>query len=545
MRDIYSHIEEHLDESIEALFALVRQPSVSAQNMGFDKAPQLVKQALESAGLTAEIVPVPNGGHPSVFGWARAGVQFPRPGRAGVRGSVEGGGGAPSAAEGPRSRASSASPSPQPSPGRRGGFDPSKPTLLFYTHYDVQPPEPLELWQSPPFEPTRRRDRVFGRGISDDKGNIAARLAAIRAFMEVRGGLPCNLKFFVEGEEEIGSPNLPALIAQRGHEFKADACIWEGGGRNLSGDPFMYLGLKGVLTVKFTVKKLSGDAHSSYGTILPSAPWRLVHALSTLRDSTGRVLIPGFYDAVRGATREEDEAVAKLPDETEEWKQTFGTDELLGGLEGLPLRRRHLFEPTATINGFISGYNGPGMKTVLPAEAGARMDFRLVPDMRPDDIFHKLRAHLDKHGFTDVETEMMAGVNPARTAIDSPWVRMVAGTAEEIYGRKPVIAPTMAGTGPMYDFGVTLGMPIATSGVDHPSHKIHAPNENITVEDFLFGAKHAALIIQRFAERWLAASDAAKRPAAAGTLRPSGAKPPAKRKSRLRSSMPGELGSAY
>ncbi len=523
MKDIYAHIEKHVDESIELLFKLVRQPSVSAQGLGFDKAPQLIKRSLESVGLTAEVVPVPNNGHPSVFGWAAAGpsgagrgtasrarvssaAKSPLPGRERARVRVEvgassaGPNSAPGrAASGTTRRAPSSSGKARPVP----ALDPSRPTLLFYTHYDVQPPEPLELWESPPFEPTRKGDRVYGRGISDDKGNIAARLAAIRAFMEVRGGLPCNLKFFVEGEEEIGSPNLPALIEQRGQDFKADACIWEGGGRNMSGDPFMYLGLKGVLTVKLSVRKLAGDAHSSYGTVLPSAPWRLVHALATLRDGTGRVLIPGFYDKVRGATRAEDAAVAKLPDETAEWKRTFGTDDLLGGLEGLPLRRRHLFEPTATINGFMSGYNGPGMKTVLPAEAGARMDFRLVPDMRPDDIFGKLRAHLDKHGFQDVETEMMAGVNPARTAMDSPWVKMVAQTAEEIYGRPPVISPTMAGTGPMYDFGITLDMPIATSGVDHPSHKIHAPNENITVEDFLFGARHAALIMQRFGERGL------------------------------------------
>ena len=459
MNDIYAHIESHLDESLEMLFALVRQPSVSAQRLGFDKAPQLVKDTLEGVGLTAEIVPVPNDGLPSVYGWAGPG-------------------------------------------GPKAPLDPAKPTLLFYTHYDVQPPEPLELWETPPFEPTRRGDRLFGRGMSDDKGNVAARLAAIRAFLDVRGGLPCNVKFFVEGEEESGSRNLPELIAERGQDFKADACIWEGGGRNAANDPFIYLGLKGVLTVLFTVKKLSGDAHSSYGTVLPSAPWRLVHALATLRDESGHVLIPGFYDAVRGATQAEDEAIAKLPDETEEWKATFGTTELLGGLEGEALRRRHLLEPTATINGFMSGYNGPGMKTVLPAEATARMDFRMVPDQRPADIYAKLRAHLDAHGFEDVETTMMAGVNPARTPIDSPWTRLVARTAEEIYGRPPVIAPTMAGTGPMYDFGITVGMPIATAGVDHPSHKIHAPNENITVEDFLLGAKHLALIIERFGAEW-------------------------------------------
>ena len=453
MQEIYDHIEAHLDESMAILADLVRQPSVSAQDMGFDKAPGVVKDALDSVGLNAEIVPVPNDGHPSVFG------------------SMSGEG---------------------------------ENTLLFYTHYDVQPPEPLELWDSEPFEPTRRDGRIYGRGTSDDKGNIVARLAAIRAFNEVRGGLPCNLKFFVEGEEEIGSRNLRGVIDTRGQEFVADACIWEGGGRNLSNDPFIYLGLKGVLTIQMSVKLLHGDAHSSYAPILPSASWRLLQALNSIKDpSDDRCLIPGFYDAIRPATDAEDAAVAALPDEAPEWKEVFGVESFVGGIGGEDLRRKLLFEPSANINGFESGYNGAGMKTVLPAEATAKMDFRLVPDMRPEDIFEKLRTHLDRQGFEDVELEYLAGVNPARTPIESPWVALVAETAEEIYDRKPVIAPTMAGTGPMYEFAEILGMPIATSGVDHPSHKIHAPNENITEEDFLLGAKHAALIMQRFGERGL------------------------------------------
>jgi acetylornithine deacetylase/succinyl-diaminopimelate desuccinylase-like protein len=338
--------------------------------------------------------------------------------------------------------------------------------------------------------------------MSDDKGNIAARLAALRAFNQVRGVPPCRIKFFVEGEEESGSVNLPALIAQRGDDFRADACIWEGGGRNLNNDPFMYLGLKGVLAVQLSVTRLSGDAHSSYAAILPSAPWRLLEALRTIRAEDGRVLIDGFYESVRPPTSAESAAVDALPDDADEWKQTFGVEGFVGGLGGEDLRRQLIFQPTANIAGFGSGYQGQGMKTVLPAEATAKMDFRLVPDQRPDDIFRKLRRHLDRHGFDDVELKLLGGVNPYRTDMESPWVKLVAETAKEIYGREPVMTPNMPGTGPMYDFGHTLGMPIATSGVDHPSHKIHAPNENITVEDFLLGAKHAALIIQRFAERW-------------------------------------------
>lgn len=448
MQDIYDHIESHADESMKLLAELVRQPSVSAQRLGFDRAPGLVRRVLEDAGFRAEIVPVPNDGLPSVFG-----VQ-----------------------EGAADR-----------------------TLLFYTHYDVQPPDPLELWESDPFEPEMRGDRLYGRGASDDKGNIVARLAAIRAFREVRGELPCRVKFFAEGEEESGSKNLRGLIEQRGGEFRADACIWEGGGRNADGIPLVSLGVKGVLGVQFTVVRLAQDAHSAGATILPSAAWRLVQALNSIKGPDDRCLIPGFYDDIRPATPAEDEALEDLPDDAAEWRETFGVDSFIGGLQGADLRRRHLFGPTANIDGFLSGYTGPGMKTVLPAQATAKMDFRLVPDMRPDDIFKKLRAHLDRLGFDDVDVAMLAGVYPARTPVDSPWARLVGETAHEIYGQPPAVSPTMAGTGPMYEFGVMLDMPIATAGVDHPSHNIHAPNENISVEDFLLGARHLALIMERFA----------------------------------------------
>ena len=455
MKDINAHIESHVDESIEQLFELVRQPSISAQKFGVDKAPGLMKEILERHGFESEIVPVPNDGLPSVYG------SLP------------------------------ASQNPE-----------TAPTLLFYCHYDVQPVDPLDLWDTDPFEPTRVGDRLYGRGMSDDKGNIGARLAAIRAFTEVRGGVPCNIKMFCEGEEESGSVNLPDLIAERGNDFRADACIWEGGGRNLNNDPFMYLGLKGVLGVGLSVRQLAGDAHSSYAAILPSAAWRLLRALASIKDEDERILVDGFYDAIVEPSAEAVAAVEAQPDDAPEWRETFGVESFVKGVDGEDLRKQLLFQPTANIAGLDSGYQGEGMKTVLPAIASAKMDFRLVPEQRPHDIAEKLRKHLDKHGFTDVEVEVIAAVNPYRTDLDSPWVQMVAETAEEIYGRKPVMTPNMAGTGPMFDFGDTLGMPIATSGIDHPSHKIHAPNENITIEDFLYGARHAALIIDRFASDW-------------------------------------------
>jgi len=264
----------------------------------------------------------------------------------------------------------------------------------------------------------------------------------------------------------------------------------------------MYLGLKGVLAIGLSVSKLSGDAHSSYAAILPSAPWRLLHALQSIKDEDERILIDGFYDGITEPSPEAVAAVEALPDDAPVWLDTFGVSGFVKGLDGEDLRKRLTFQPTANIAGLDSGYQDVGMKTVLPATASAKMDFRLVPEQRPYDIFEKLRKHLDNHGFDDVEIEVLGAVNPYRTDMSSPWVQLVAETAEEIYGLKPVMTPNMAGTGPMFDFGDTLGMPIATSGIDHPSHKIHAPNENITVEDFLYGAKHAALIIERFAQDW-------------------------------------------
>jgi acetylornithine deacetylase/succinyl-diaminopimelate desuccinylase-like protein len=451
MQDIYQHIEDHIDEHIATLFRLVSQPSISAQRLGFDKAPGLVKEIFESVGLDTEIVPVPNDGLQSVYGTAQ---------------------------------------------GKRADR-----TLLFYTHYDVQPVDPLDLWESDPFKPERRGDRLYGRGMSDDKGNIIARIAAIRAFNDLRGGLPCNLKFFAEGEEESGSINLPDLIAQRGQDFAADACIWEGGGRDANNDPFVYLGLKGVLTVELSIKRLSVDAHSSLATVLPSAAWRLLDALRTIKGDGDLVLIDGFYDDVTPLSDTEEAAIAALPDETEELRQIYGVRDFVNEVSGDALIRKKYLTPTANIAGLTSGYQGAGFKTVLPAAAIAKMDFRLVPEMRPGDIFNKLRRHLDRHGYSDIDVKLIGGVNPYRTSMDAPWVTLVAETAEEIYGRKPVMTPNMAGTGPMYDFGKTVGMPIATSGIDHPAHNIHAPNENITIDDFLLGAKQAALIIQRFAER--------------------------------------------
>lgn len=467
MEAVNRRIDENIDASISTLFELVRQPSVSAQRLGFDEAPGLVADVFQRYGLESNVISVPNGGLPSVFGQCDASPEAHRAALDLV--------GVPYRGQTP-------------------------PTLLFYTHYDVQPVDPLELWDTDPFEPTRVGNRLYGRGMSDDKGNIVARLAVLESFREVWGGSPCHVKFLADGEEESGSPNMPALISERGADFAADACIWEGGGRNSQDRPLVYLGLKGVLALELSVRMLSGDAHSSYATVLPSASWRLLAALHTLKDvGTDEIQIAGFYDDIRGFDSDELEALSLLPDETDDLAATFGTTEYVNSVSGDELMLKHLGWPTANIAGLTAGYQGAGMKTVLPAIASAKLDFRLVCDMDPDDIVDKMRSHLDSHGFSDVEVGNVHGTKPFRTGVGSKWAGLVIDAARDGYGSAPVVYPTMAGSGPMYDFGSSLGIPVASAGIDHPSHQIHAPNENIRVEDFLLGAKHIALVMERFA----------------------------------------------
>lgn len=444
---IDAHIRDHLDYWIEQLGRLCAQPSISAQNVGIQECAALVAEILQEQGYSAEIMPT--SGHPIVFG--------------------EGG---------------------------RGDK-----TLLFYLHYDVQPPEPLDLWDSPPFTLTRRGDQLFARGVTDDKGHIIARLAALAAVREVLGELPCRVKFIIEGEEEIGSPNISPFIDRHQDLLAADGCVWEFGSVDYEGRPQMTLGMRGLCYVELTVETCEMDAHSGLGgSIFPNAAWRLVWALNSLKGQDERILIPGFYDNARPPTERDLELLAAQPDEAEELRQMFGLPGFLKNMTGgLEFRRAAVFEPTCTINGLNSGYQGPGAKTVLPARAMAKIDFRLVPDQTPEEIFDKLRHHLDAQGFADVQTRLVGGVRPARVDPDDPFVQLTVEAAEEVYGVPPIIEPIIGGSGPNYPFIHVLGLPLVSAGIGHPGGRAHSPNENIRIGDFINGTRHTARIVTRFA----------------------------------------------
>ncbi|MEX0683594.1 MAG: M20/M25/M40 family metallo-hydrolase [Dehalococcoidia bacterium] len=451
MDEVLKYCDDHHDEAIAKLVELCRFETVSAQGRAITETADWVAGELRGLGFEVQILPKPEGppGQPIVYAEAKG--QSPK-------------------------------------------------TMLFYDHYDVQPEEPIELWKTPPFEPVQKDGKLYGRGSSDNKGNIAARFAAIKAWRETRGELPCGIKFCIEGDEEIGSPHMEAFIERHKDLLAADACVWEGGGVTWDGLPMVTLGVKGLLYVELTCEGISHDAHSSYGTVLPNAAWRLVWALASIKGPDERIMIDGFYDDVKPPTADERAAVEKLPHDYAETLKTYDIERTTTGVTGLEYNIRHLFEPTATIDGLSSGYEGEGPKTVLPAKAMAKVDFRLVNDQDPHDIERKLRAHLDKNGFSDIAIKNHGGEHPARTPVTHPLVQVILDACRGVYGAEPVVAPTMAGTGPLYPFVTTLGLPTVDCGIGYPDAAIHAPNENIRLADFLLGTKAIAALLGKFGE---------------------------------------------
>jgi acetylornithine deacetylase/succinyl-diaminopimelate desuccinylase-like protein len=359
-------------------------------------------------------------------------------------------------------------------------------SVLIYDHYDVQPVDPIELWKSKPFQPEVRAGKLFARGAADNKGDLVARLAGLEVFHEVHGELPVSVRFLIEGEEETGSKSFPALVSAYPEKLDSDGCIWEGVGIDHFGRPEFVFGAKGMAYVELMCRGLADDQHSSVAVIAPSPVWRLIEALTTLRDPDGRVLIKGFYDDVGVPTKDDLELIKAIPFEEEAERQRLGIKEFVGGDAGFDLVRRYYFEPTCNIAGIVAGFTVPGTsKTVLPKEALVKVDMRLVPDQDPDDIVAKLRRHLDAGGFDDVDIVSYSMEHPVRSRADSLVGRATIAGAKEVFDEPPKVAPLMIGTGPMYPVAKTLGLPtVSPAGVCRPDSNIHAPNENIRVDDF-------------------------------------------------------------
>jgi len=444
---IKDYLESNLDSSLAELSRLCAHPSIAAQNLGMQECAELVGKMLKQRDFSVEIMPTD--GAPVVY------------------------------AE------------------RKGKLDK---TLMFYNHYDVQPPEPLEEWESPPFEPAIRDGKMYARGVSDDKGHIVSRLHAIDAILDSEGELPCNIKFVIEGEEETSSVHLHEFIEVNQAKLAADACIWEFGGVDHREVPIQFLGMRGICYVELSVRTAAIDAHSGLGgSIFPNAAWRLIWALRTIKGTDDRIRVPGHYDDIVPPSPRDRELMEALPEVSDELKERYVVEYFINDLTGgVELRLAEVFEPTCTICGFTSGYQGEGGKTVLPAFASAKVDFRLVPNQRPENVLISLRNFLDEGGFQDIEINYLGGEPPARTDLDDPFVALVMRTAEPVYNHPMQITPMIGGSGPNFPFIHILNLPVATAGVGYPGSQAHAPNENMRIDLYLKGAEHIVRIIQEF-----------------------------------------------
>jgi acetylornithine deacetylase/succinyl-diaminopimelate desuccinylase-like protein len=443
MNDFQVYVDKNRDRFLDELKELCAQPTIAAQGIGLDETAAIVEKRLRSLG--AEVQRIVLDGSPPIL-CAELGQ------------------------------------------GER--------TMLIYNHYDVQPPEPLDEWDSPPFEPTVRDGRFYARGVADDKGDLLCRLQAIEAYRATAGSLPLRLRFLIEGEEEVGSPHLDAFAQLHTDFLEADGCLWETGEKDAAGRFVLELGVKGICYVELTARTASSDLHSMWGGVIPNAAWRLVWALDTLKDADDRILVDGLMDHVRPPTEAELAHLAALPFDEEQIEKDFGFAAFVRGLTGVDLLAKHFYEPTCTICGLRSGYLGEGVKTVLPYSATAKVDFRLVPDLTPELVSELLRAHLDRRGFSDVEITSALGLRPARSSLEAPFVQACFEAARATYRADPLVYPTSPGSGPLYS--LCRDTPAVMAGIGNANSHLHAPNENVLLDDYFEGIRFVAELLHRF-----------------------------------------------
>ena len=367
-----------------------------------------------------------------------------------------------------------------------------KKTCLIYGHYDVQPVDPVELWDSPPFEPEIRDGKIWARGATDNKGQMLAHVLGVEQSLEEDGELPVNLIFLFEGEEEIGSPNLMPFLQQHKDELKCDVIAVSDTGMVAQGVPTMGYGLRGIACCEVTVKGPSGDLHSGvYGGAVANPATAVARLVASLHDAEGNIAIEGFYDEVRPLEQWERDMWADVPGMTEQDMLAITGSPALFGEPGYSSAERLWARPTAEVNGIAGGYQGEGSKTVLPAEAMAKFSFRLVPDQAPKDIMKKVQAHLEKHAPEGVTVEVEVGHDGKPFYADPNSENGKAGQAalKAAFGKEPVLIREGGSIPIIQDMKEIFGVEALMLGLALPDCQIHAPNENYYVENFEAGIR--------------------------------------------------------
>lgn len=447
MNKVLRYVDRNMGRLVSDLQTLIRQPSVSAKNQGIEQCATLVSRLLKKSGVSSELLRL-KGVAPLVYGEVKS------------------------------------------------KKNPTK-TLLFYNHYDVQPVEPLELWDDDPFSGKVKGNKIFGRGSADDKGELITRIKAVEAFLKETGDVPCNIKFVIEGEEEVGSTNIGRYLEKFKKKFACDAVIWEFGYVDSKNRPIIGLGMKGLLYVELSAQETVRDAHSSLAVIIKNPAWRLIEALKTLRDSSGRILIKDWYKEVVPFTKSDIKLLQREPFDENGFKAEYGIREFVNAKKGLEVKKALAGDPTCNIAGLVSGYTMEGAKTVLPASALVKIDFRLVPKMDPKRQLARLKKHLRQKGFSDIKVKAFHGEAAARTDPNDPFVAQVRDAAKRSFGNY-IINVSNAGTGPMHSFVNILNAPCISIGSTYMFARIHSPNEFARIDLLKKTTKCMCLIIDNF-----------------------------------------------
>lgn len=452
---LLAYIDTHTSRFRDELFDFLRIPSVSARSEhdpDVARAAEWLRDMMQRCGLEATIHPTD--GHPVVLGeWRQAG--------AGAR------------------------------------------TILVYGHYDVQPAEPLELWDSPPFEPTLRDGKIFARGSVDDKGQLYLHLKAIEAYLQVHGALPVNVIVLAEGEEEVGSEHLAPFVEAHAERLACDGVVISDSAMFAPGLPSILSSLRGLAYFQIDVEGPATDLHSgSYGGAVVNPAMALARILATFHDGDGRIAIPGFYDAVRAWEERVRAQMRSLPFDEDAFRHETGAS-ALGGEAGYSTLERIWTRPTCEVNGLLSGYTGEGAKTVLPARAMAKVSCRLVPDQDPDTVEQQIRAHIaavQPAGVTVTVTALHGG-QPWRGDLAGPLFEAGSAALERAFGRAPVIVGEGGSIPVVHDFARVLGAPVLLMGFGLPGENAHAPNEWMSDANFIGGIRAAALLWEELGRR--------------------------------------------
>ncbi len=450
-KDLRQYLSQQQEKFLEELTLFCQQPSIAASGEGMEKMPLLVQDYLKGLGAEVEVYRVADS-YPIIF----AELKSPRP---------------------------------------------KAPTLFIYNHYDVQPPDPLEAWTTPPFAPEVRHGHFYARGVGDNKGNLLSRLQVIGAWQKVHGELPLNIKWVIEGEEEIGSPHLQEFAEKYGYLWQdSDFCLWETGGVNEKGEPILNLGMKGIVYLELSCHFNNYDLHSGLAAIADSPVWRLIQALNTLRDEKGQVLIRDFYEHRQPLRESEEEMLRQKDFDPASFMASKGIQRaLVDPQDKVGFLKQMYLGGTVNICGIWGGFTQKGVKTIVPSQVRAKIDLRLVRGQKTDDIVQKLRRHLDSEGFSDIEIKLLASQEGGQSDITDFYIQETIKILRQTYQKEVDLNLTNLGSGPIYFLASQFNIPVIQIGCGYPGSQIHAPDENVRLTDYWQAQRAFAALL----ENWL------------------------------------------